>query len=908
MPQNMKRFLPFSLALLCLITILGATQTPPATRVSFNIPEASSPQLITLRLDNLRLLPNGLDGNVTVQLRREGDTLSAVRASADYNQVSTNEVQLLESKLEANTLTAKLLVTINPDTPRPRTIGYPNPADVIRIDLRAQITTDQAPFTFDPQAFLPPWRRDNIALGGRLVTGTYTASYEGTVTGSIQPTQTAGNVLIENKGDATLFSVRLAPRRVAGPNGAFVLSPFASPQDWSGFDTLRLTVDAPKRRDDVAVAVRLDTSSGTRYLASAALLRDKPTTFDVDLDRLASNRSAVTQIGIGAENPHGVGDVQFTLHAIELLKLRTDPAPPSPVVITVDACSTVTFDGVSSIHKGLFGFHDVGESSPREANAGEPEALAYVAQLNPGLLRPLTHTGFVAPWTTAEEARARASTRPAAVIPPIDPTTRPTFAQRARAASALDNVVWTYTQDLWNRPSWMDDMPAKENETDNVLRKIEVWNEPFMWARHTNMGHNTPARPRPNPGNLNPVAPRPWTDHTQFGYLPGKLGAEAYVLLFDAAHKGAKSVNPSLQLGGPSAPEFLGDDYATLENYVARILQQIGPRLDFITEHHYGGDPRTFAASYDVLTAWNDVNLNRRIPIINTEANNLGASSAGKAAYNIEDILTCIKYTPAHVQGRAMHAMWNGYLNDAGERDAYTLLSTLRGRLRIASSSSDDVVVVASKNGRDLVVVAFNRSSSARAIDFKLPDRHEVSETLLLLADAPANELQVKDTEGQLVEKPAAGATKLVKVAGNLPEIPARSAVRWTLRESEPIANAWRAFQIRQFFSTAVLQRLKPSDSFTADVRVPKDFEGPASAARLRVVTRDVHDGEAVAVIGGSTYTLPYSSCNDASAIIQEIDIDPALVKPGMTIQFKSADPARSNGFTVYSASIIATR
>jgi hypothetical protein len=868
-----------------------------------------------LRFIGVRDLPNGQQGDLFVRIARPAPDADPVPVfvSADYNQISRSDVA---GKAPNWTF------TIHPDTPRPRTLGIPNPPDVFQFSqLSLDHLAEQTPFAPDPTPSMPPWRKDDLNAGGYRVTGVYRLMHltepaselfrsdrEGVVVGSWQPRRVGqfhptGNIVISPVVDGMRVRARLAPTRVQSPASVFAMKQLATPQDWTRFDKLRLTVSSADRRDDVAVSLRIRQADGpTRIVTSAGLLRSKPMPFDVDLSDIDLDLSRVDAFGVGVDNPFGVGDVEFVIHQIELIDDR-EPEDQAPVRLTLDATTRLRHGSTEAIHKGLFGFHDVGESDPRPPAEGELPADEYLRLLKPGLLRPLTHTSFRVPYVSIQDARRRATTQPAQVVPPRDPTTRPTFQHRASAGDALDSVVWTHTQDLWNRPGWMDDRAgarsavenyfrelavraSKGSDDANPIRRIEFWNEPFMWARHTNMG------------KLQPAGVKAWVDPTQYGYYPGKLGADAWSDLFLAAHTGARDVGLQLLIGGPSSPEFAADHFAVLDNYVARILRRVGHRIDFLTEHHYGGDPRTFAAGFDVMTAWCDLHLGRRIPIINTEANNLGAGPAGKASYNVADILHCIRYTPEFVQGRALHALWNGYLNDSGELAAYTFLAPLRGQFISVSSSHADVVSVASFDGGQVHVVAFNAGRTTKDVSINLPDT--ASATMLITASS-GPELELKDAEGQPIANPAEGSAKLVEMARGTASIrlPAGSAIRWSFDAPAPTA----VRDVRQLFFDRVLLDIAPGRS------IPLSLNGDplpgATRARLRVVTRDVHPGEASITIGDRVLALPTSSGNDASAIIHEIELDPSLVMPGLITSARCDPGERSNGFTIYSASII---
>ena len=62
-------------------------------------------------------------------------------------------------------------------------------------------------------------------------------------------------------------------------------------------------------------------------------------------------------------------------------------------------------------------------------------------------------------------------------------------------------------------------------------------------------------------GFRNPIGAKTWVDKTQYGHVAGKLGADAWSQIFLAASEAAKTANPHVLLGGPSAPSFEQDDF-----------------------------------------------------------------------------------------------------------------------------------------------------------------------------------------------------------------------------------------------------------------------------------------------------------------------------------------------------------
>jgi hypothetical protein len=864
------------------------------TDFSGDLPKDDANATVSLRFVGIRA-----EGNVIVQLqRRDGQwTASNHVAAADYNQKSANAVEISNLKYSNGALTGTLNVTIGPDSPRPGAKGFPNPADKFEITVDAKRQPGKyAPYLPDTLAFMPPWRKDEPQFGGELLTGKFTAKRgdvetTGDIQGAINPAPVAGMWGAEGNivfgpapGGGVKVLARLAPKRVAPPSGARIVKLFEKPYVLAG--RTQITVASTKRRDDVAVAFAYKpVGGGWRNITSASLLLGREATFSTQLDI-----ATIEAIAIGVDNAHGVGDVEFIVRKVEL-----DPGPAHllvapPVQITI-APTLLNFAGTTEVPKGLFGFHDV--SPPKTA---DDAGLQYLRDLRPGFLRPLEHTGFGGKPATDDELKAKLAARP-----PSAPSAR------VEAADAVDSVITTHTQDLWNRPSWMDGGISNtaasvavfyRNLAANGPGKYEVWNEPFMWGRHINMGP------------FNPKGKEAWTDPTQYGFLPGKLGADVWSELFLAAAT-AKAINPQIQLGGPSAPAFNDDNYGCLENYVARIIDRCGDKLDFLTEHHYGGDPRVYAASYEVVAAYCEATLGKRLPVYNTEANDLGASSAGKAAYNIADILTCLRTCPDIAKGRALHALWSGKLKDEGEEHAYRLLAPLRGKL-LAVESSDPGILVAgaltTNTMNEIIVVALNNTGGARDIAAPYIPGYPVCRADLLIADKPGAELQLRDTEGQPLAPPAAGKTARAELLGTNAQklvLPSRSAVCWKLVSPQFVRPAWPTLTRDRYFSDIVLKPVTPTTTVTDKIAVanPK-----ATRAVLRVITRDVHEGEAVAVLNGHEVVLPYSSSNDGAAIAQDIPIDPKWLAADTKLEFRCRQPDAANGFMVYAACLLVDR
>lgn len=872
----------------CLGILSGMLSAESRNLLSFQ-PPAEEARFVTLVLEELRPLGNAA-GHLHLRLRQIPGGWSA-EAAADYNERSNNRVDIHALELEGNRLTGDLSVQIGPDGARRGRAHFPTPNDHFRFRFEAELgEEDSEPFV-DREAFMPSWRRDTRRFGGRSVAGTYEGSWtwkeetverEGIISGAWtrDPRPGAwgavGPVWVEVRDN--FLHLRAFLPDVPSVEGveAWASAAWEEAVPFTGAGEIRVRARGNAAEGEAFLSLGLRTERGHFSFVDALPLGEELEEIRIDLARFGSPwrplaGTELREVRVGIVNGLGVGTVSAEVHELELL-LR-EAAEPGLVTIVVRPETAWHFNGQSEIPKGLFGFHDVGENNPRAPREGEPDAEEMMRILNPGSLRPLTHTGFGGRRLPDEDVAANMNLEARLSRPAPDSP----FHRRARAGNATDQVVWTHTMDLWARPSWLErgvEAVAADVEVfyrnlasrawipgddENVLRYLEVWNEPFMWGRHINMGF------RLTPGDTD------ITDETQFGYIPGKVGSAAWSEIFLAAHRGARSVNPYVKLGGPSAPDFSSHDYQDFVNHTLRILERVGAELDFISEHHYGGNPLTIAAGYEVARSamWK---LHRRtIPIFNTEANDLGASDAGKATYNLTDILNLIRVNPDISLIRALHACWNGYLRSQGEIDAYTLAATLRGIMIDVLADQDRITVAAStpESGR-LVVLGVDHGFGSVHLRFPMPAGFAVEELKLLLTDSPLEELQIRDVDGAEIPRPARGQTRLVAVRPELRggflhlQLPERSAFRLTLSREGYEPSRVRSQQLIPL--AHLLQPLRPGESLNLE---PEE----AVAEPDRLFLRLVHTGELELHVGDRVIPLPAGADRASNALVRDIEV-----------------------------------
>jgi hypothetical protein len=857
--------------------------------------------------------------------------------------------------------------------------GNANPRQTLfGINLDLAISPETFAYTPDPDPSIPSWRADKTRPAGRKVTGSWLTrelrgdrllELQGRVSGpagSLRLRRTPGSFFpvqsidLAPSPDGLSLLAHASSARVDGHESQWAVLELPKPLDLSRFDGLRLVVDStapsPSARwpqiPAAALAFRVQGESWFSRRTAAPLLgghQDHVVDFALFARGSAHpgvgggpnirefpDLSRVDAIAIGLANPFGVGSVPFTVRSLEAVRHSPrgagEPPPLAPAAtITIEPALRELFNGVGEVPKGLFGYHIANhnfqstEKAPAwfEAPPVDNELHKFLALLRPGSLRPLDHTNF-----TAESG--------AGMVRPLKP-------EIARAGEAHDNVIHTITnENLWARPKWMDtdtDAYAEgiremfrqigllawhpDERPDSTLRKIEFWNEPFMWARHINRGQSTlsagPGDPGGNRGR------KAWNDPTQFNHMPAHLGARMYSKFFDAAVEGLRQTNPHVKIGGMSSGVFGEDFFSQLVDYVAPFLAASHDRVDFLTEHHYNTAPASIAASYDVATAWTLAKHGKRFPIWNTEANDLDDVAPGdrrspeaakaftdlnRAYYNYRDILGLVLQARDKAAGRSIHALWGrGWLRNDGEFLMYRHAADLRGPLVVSESPDPALLPVAVNDKGRLVVYLLNDSPHPRAAALRL--RAASSATV-----REASSLRIADDASSLGVFPAeftarrAGPDLAIALARPLAP---RELLRVVVEQAPAPASSRH---ITQHFADLVVTDLSAGENRPGSFDLAGVSADKLRSARrlvLRLVARDLQTGEAGLELAGSLIPLPAGTSEGTNATILDLPLDlapsalAAALPPGETrrVPFTLRLSPAGDGATLYSASLL---
>ena len=388
-------------------------------------------------------------------------------------------------------------------------------------------------------------------------------------------------------------------------------------------------------------------------------------------------------------------------------------------------------------------------------------------------------------------------------------------------------------------------------------------------------------------------------DPTQQFYWAGQQNALWYRRMFVVFARALKAANPAVQVSAGWGFNMWNEDWAAWRQLYQPLIDEALPLMDGVHEHHYGGETRLVAASYEVATAYT-AERGKRLHFYNTEAGGMldperpdTPSSAvsgtpvqraqGAMTYFLRDVIHLLDICPDKAFARAAHeADQNG-----GDEFAFKLLKPLRGRLISCRTSSTDMWCVASLHDQTLTVVCFNdgrRPIRAPLLVNSPHAMHLTAGTVLGVAvrsDAQGLELtsealaEVADTQWHgVIDLPMKGARTLVfTLSGTAPEEPQ------TL--------------VTQHFAPGILGVVTPTAALQRTITLPQAALATATRARLKLVVLD-HDGHGMVTVNGHQLQLRSGSCT----VLQ--DLDPTLLTPTTTLDFA----AQKSGYRVLMASI----
>ncbi|MFP4053186.1 MAG: hypothetical protein ACLFV7_04905 [Phycisphaerae bacterium] len=329
-------------------------------------------------------------------------------------------------------------------------------------------------------------------------------------------------------------------------------------------------------------------------------------------------------------------------------------------------------------------------------------------------------------------------------------------------------------------------------------------------------------------------------DTTQEHYWSGKQNVKWYLQMFEPFAKTIKKVNPKVTVLGGWGFNIYNEGWDSWRVLYKPLIDNCHKWMDGIHEHHYGGDTRRVAASYEAAYAYALGTYGKKLRFYNTETsgwadpeqptarpNPSGGEEShrqGASMYLMRDITYLIAVCPDKAVSRTAHYWGNPKLDSVG----FKALRYLRGKLLHTSGLGGSMWTVASydpKNNRLCAVVFYDH---ADAMEFPLAISPPKGTRIKA---ARRIEPKIQDGTYHLVEtklkREGNALTERVKASGK--------SVRVYLLDLEGTADLGDPLTEQQFVSKDVVVSLKPGEKMTTTITIPAEALKKAAAARLRL-------------------------------------------------------------------------
>jgi hypothetical protein len=380
-------------------------------------------------------------------------------------------------------------------------------------------------------------------------------------------------------------------------------------------------------------------------------------------------------------------------------------------------------------------------------------------------------------------------------------------------------------------------------------------------------------------------------DTAQKHYWSGPYNRQLYIDMYLAFAQALKQADPKAELAAGWGVNMFNENWDAWHLLYRPTIDATHAWMDGLHEHHYGGDTRTVAGSYEVAYAYTLARYGSRLRFWNTEAGgHLDPEQPGSAkpgnegsplvrataalTYLQRDIIHLLARCPDKAYTRAAHHPHE----NGGDFIALRVLKPLRGSILATRSSAADLWSVASLQGDRLCVALFNDSRQARqvAVRLQVPEGRRILSVRRLgfrteqvakadgtVADRLAFDDQPADISDGITIAGTSAAILVATLDAALSGLPVQ---HWT-----------------QHVSADVLLPVAAAAPALTTIALPPAELTQAGAARLRLVLAAVPPGLSCTV-NGQAVRLP-----DGAAWITDIPLDPLLLRSSNEIRLEAA-------------------
>lgn len=390
-------------------------------------------------------------------------------------------------------------------------------------------------------------------------------------------------------------------------------------------------------------------------------------------------------------------------------------------------------------------------------------------------------------------------------------------------------------------------------------------------------------------------------DPGQKFYWSGPVNERLYNEMFGVFAAKLKATNPDVPIAAGWGFNFFNEGWEVWHRLIKPTIDKNHAWMDALHEHHYGGDSRKVAASYEVAYAYALGNYGKRLDFWNTEAGghldpqqpgNAKSANEGdprtRATAAMTYMLRDIAYLLDRMPDKAIHRAAHEPQNNGGDRAAFELLKPLRGQLLETHSSMPGIWASAAIREKTMTVFVFNDANSRRDVPVRLqapPGTRFVSGKERRVTDGVGEDGM--PLEVSIVELAISGETW----SASLPMEAKSAVVLEVALDGIPAFESIRRW--RQDVSPEVLIPVRDG-KLTATIPLPPEALLNNSGAKLRLVADNIGDKPTVLFNGE---TLPAAS---STLPVWDIPIPPEMLAAENQITLLASQP----NATLLSASI----
>lgn len=326
----------------------------------------------------------------------------------------------------------------------------------------------------------------------------------------------------------------------------------------------------------------------------------------------------------------------------------------------------------------------------------------------------------------------------------------------------------------------------------------------------------------------------------------GEVNREFYHRMLEPFARALKDANPEVQLVAGWGFHLNEGNWKAWDILHRPLIDFAHEWIDGYNEHHYGGNTRGVAGTYETVYAYTLAAHGKKLKFFNTEAGGMvdperpgsftpavtGSpvqQARGAYTYMLRDVLHLIDTMPDKAVTRFTH---HAHHHKGGSESAFKLLKPLRGRLMEAVVPDDpNVWAVAGLEGTRYTAVVFNDHYRTRDLKVTIrppPGYSFAGGSLAKAVEIPDTGLDLEQKELNL-NSGSSLYQQTLTLAG-------KDAARYRFELRKQNGAPLPVRHLRQFPAPEILQTVRPDQPARFTVTLPRLPDPDGVRARLRLV------------------------------------------------------------------------